>query len=43
MAELPEGPPVVSYGPGAHTRVYWNSVTLPAFAFIGGALRPSGD
>lgn len=43
VAELPERPQFVSYGPGAHTRVYWNSVTLPAFAFIGGALRPSGD
>jgi hypothetical protein len=40
VADLSEGPQVVSYGPGAHTRVYWNSVTLPAFAFIGGALRP---
>jgi dienelactone hydrolase len=24
--------------PGAHTRVYWDSVTLPALAFVGGVL-----
>lgn len=28
-----------SYGNGAHTRAYWDSVTLPAFAFLGDALR----
>jgi hypothetical protein len=27
-----------SYGDGAHTRAYWDSVTLPAFAFLGGEL-----
>jgi hypothetical protein len=35
VAHLPERPRLVSYGDGAHTRVYWNSVTRPAFAFLG--------
>ena len=38
VAALPEPPRVVAYAPGAHTRVYWNSVTLPALAFVGGVL-----
>lgn len=35
---LPEPPEVLSFGEGAHTRVYWNGVTPPAFRFIGAAL-----
>jgi hypothetical protein len=36
---VPHGrPQIVSHGEGAHTRAYWDSVTLPAFAFVGGAL-----
>jgi len=35
---LPEPPEVLSYGEGAHTRVYWNGVTPAAFRFIGAAL-----
>jgi S-formylglutathione hydrolase FrmB len=31
---LPEPPEVESYGPGGHTRVYWNDQTLDAFAFL---------
>jgi S-formylglutathione hydrolase FrmB len=31
---LPEEPEIVSYGPGGHTRVYWNDQTLDAFAFL---------
>jgi S-formylglutathione hydrolase FrmB len=38
VAQLPRRPQVLSYGPGAHTRAYWDSVTLPAFAFLGGEL-----
>jgi predicted esterase len=41
VAALPERPQVVAYAPGAHTRVYWNSVTLPALAFVGGVLGRS--
>ncbi|HEY3764140.1 MAG TPA: alpha/beta hydrolase-fold protein [Gaiellales bacterium] len=41
VAKLPRRPRIVSYGPGAHTRAYWDSVTLPAFAFLGGALGPT--
>jgi hypothetical protein len=42
VARLPRRPQVLSYGDGAHTRAYWDSVTLPAFAFLGGALRHGG-
>jgi predicted esterase len=35
---LPEPPRIAAYAPGAHTRVYWNSVTLPALGFVGGML-----
>jgi hypothetical protein len=35
VAKLPRRPQVLSYGDGAHTRAYWDSVTLPAFAFLG--------
>ena len=38
VAALPEPPRVVAYGPGAHTRVYWDSVTLPALGFVGRVL-----
>lgn len=38
VAQLPRRPQVLSYGEGAHTRAYWDSVTLPAFAFVGGEL-----
>jgi putative esterase len=38
VRELPRRPQVLSYGDGAHTRAYWDSVTLPAFAFLGGEL-----
>jgi predicted esterase len=40
VAALPERPQVVAYAAGAHTRVYWNSVTLPALRFVGGVLGP---
>jgi len=36
---LPRRPQVLSYGDGAHTRAYWDSVTLPAFAFVAGELE----
>lgn len=36
VGTLPERPALVHYGPGAHTRAFWNSVTLPAFAFLPG-------
>jgi S-formylglutathione hydrolase FrmB len=39
VAALPERPQVVAYAPGAHTRVYWDSVTLPALRFVGSVLR----
>ncbi len=42
VAALPQKPDPLSYGDGAHTRAYWDSVTLPAFAFIGEKLTPSG-
>jgi Putative esterase len=38
VSALPARPQIVSYGAGAHTRAYWDSVTLPAFAFVGAAL-----
>ena len=38
VAALPERPQVVAYAPGAHTRVYWNSVTLPALRYVGSVL-----
>jgi len=38
VSALPQRPQIVAYGPGAHTRAYWDSVTLPAYAFIGAAL-----
>jgi S-formylglutathione hydrolase FrmB len=31
---LPRRPPVATFGPGGHTRVFWNDQTLPAFAFL---------
>ena len=34
VASMMVPPAVVSYGNGAHTRVYWNSITLPAFRFL---------
>jgi Putative esterase len=40
VAKLPRRPQVLAYGDGAHTRAYWDSVTLPAFAFLGAALTP---
>ncbi|HEX5251328.1 MAG TPA: alpha/beta hydrolase-fold protein [Gaiellales bacterium] len=39
VAQLPRRPRVLSYGDGAHTRAYWDSVTLPAFAFVAGELE----
>lgn len=42
VARLPRPPQVLSYGDGAHARAYWDSVTLPAFAFLGGALQNGG-
>ena len=41
VAALPERPRVVAYAPGAHTRVYWDSVTLPALGFVGSVLGPA--
>lgn len=38
VSALPQRPQIVAYSPGAHTRAYWDSVTLPAFAFMGAAL-----
>ena len=38
VSALSERPRVVAYAPGAHTRVYWNSVTLPALGFVGSVL-----
>jgi dienelactone hydrolase len=35
VAAMPAPPVVLSYGDGAHTRAYWNSVTLPGFRFLG--------
>ena len=34
----PVRPQVVTYRDGAHTRAFWDSVTLPAFAFVAGHL-----
>jgi len=38
VSALPQRPRVVAYGPGAHTRAYWDGVTSCAFAFVGAAL-----
>lgn len=35
---LPEEPEIWSYGPGRHTRIYWNDQTLEAFQFLAGHL-----
>lgn len=40
VAAMPQRPDPLFYGKGAHTRVFWDSVTLPAFAYIGGRLTP---
>lgn len=34
-AALPGGPAVASFPAGAHTRIFWNSVTLDALRFVG--------
>jgi S-formylglutathione hydrolase FrmB len=39
VAQLPRRPRVLSFGDGAHTRAYWDTVTLPAFAFVAGELE----
>jgi S-formylglutathione hydrolase FrmB len=31
---LPHEPEIWSYGPGGHTRIYWNDQTLQAFEFL---------
>jgi predicted peptidase len=31
---LPKEPEIWSYGPGGHTRIYWNDQTLQAFEFL---------
>lgn len=31
---LPTEPEIVFYGPGGHTRIFWNDQTLDAFAFL---------
>jgi hypothetical protein len=38
VAELPRRPQMLAYGNGAHPRAYWDSVTLPASAFLCAAL-----
>lgn len=38
--EIPGGPAIAGFGPGRHTRGYWNTVTDDAFAFIGESLTP---
>ena len=38
VAEIPGGPAIAAYAPGAHTRGYWNRITPDAFAFIGAGL-----
>ena len=38
--EIDGGPAVRGFGPGRHTRGYWNTVTPDAFAFIGESLTP---
>ncbi len=38
VAALPQPPQIVTYRPGAHTRAFWDSVTLPAFGFAAHAL-----
>jgi S-formylglutathione hydrolase FrmB len=39
VAQLPRRPRVLSFGDSAHTRAYWDTVTLPAFAFVAGELE----
>jgi hypothetical protein len=34
---IPGGPAIESYGPGAHTRHFWDRITPDAFAFVAGA------
>lgn len=38
VAALPQPPQIVTYRPGAHTRAFWDSVTLPALGFAAHAL-----
>ena len=42
VADLPEQPVSVTYGPGGHSKVYWNDHTLEAFSFLGEELARSG-
>ncbi len=37
-AALPAAPRISGHAPGGHTRLFWNSVTPAAFAFVGTAL-----
>jgi pimeloyl-ACP methyl ester carboxylesterase len=37
---LPEPPKTGSYGPGHHTRAYWNRITPAAFDFLASTLTP---
>jgi len=37
---LPEPPKAGSYGPGHHTRAYWNRITPAAFDFLASTLTP---
>jgi hypothetical protein len=37
---LPEPPRAGSYGPGHHTRAYWNRITPAAFDFVAATLAP---
>jgi len=37
---LPEPPRAGSYGPGHHTRAYWNRITPSAFDFLASTLTP---
>lgn len=38
VTALPSPPAIASFGPGGHTRVYWNDQTLQAFSFLAGQL-----
>jgi predicted peptidase len=42
VASLPSPAQIVSYSEGAHTRVFWDDQTLPAFRFLGQQLGQRG-
>jgi enterochelin esterase-like enzyme len=39
VAAIPGGPAIAHFADGKHTRIFWNSITLEAFGFVGRRLN----